>query len=118
MKRADLNLDNPILIAAKDAFNSCLKMAVAKAIDTGSNEGSVTLKVAFSMESSADNQTGEIEMLPEIKFKAGYSVPMKESMEATVMTGCRLLHGPGGKWLLVDNQISMDELMEEDEEEE
>ncbi len=118
IKKFDLDIDNPILEAAKIGLNTCMQMAIAKAIETGSNEGSVTMKISFVMEDGVNEDTGETEMKPDIKYKVGYSVPMKESMEAKVLQNCRLMHGPEGRWLLVDNQISMDELMGEDEEDE
>ena len=118
MKKFELDIDNPILSTAKTGLNTCMQMAIAKAIATGSNEGSVTMKISFVMEDGVNEDTGETEMKPDIKYKVGYSVPMKESMEAKVLQNCRLMHGPEGRWLLVDNQISMDELMGEDEEDE
>lgn len=116
MKRVDLSINNPILQSAQMGFDTCMKLAVAKAVETGSDEGSVTLTVKFLLERAVNSETGEIDLIPDIKFKAGYSVPMKESMQAEILDHCRLVPHDG-KWLLVNNQISMDELLEEEDEE-
>jgi len=118
MQRVDFGIMNPVLDSARQGFDACLKMAVNRAISTGSKEGSATLKVGFELEDGIDEETGETYMIPTIKFKAGYSVPMKDSIDGEIIEQSRLWRGPDGKWLLVNNQISMDELLAEESEEE
>ena len=113
-KRFDLSIDHAMMIGAKPAFNTCLQTAVTKAISSGSDEGSVTLRISFDIATAMDNEAGEIKHLPVFKYKAGYSVPMKESMDATIAESSRLTVGEDG-WMLINGQVSMDELMAEDE---
>ena len=57
--------------------------------------------------------------MPVIKYKAGFSVPMKESMDGTVTDPKnRIIQNNEGEFALINGQISMDELLEEKGEEE
>ena len=112
----EISIDHAMMIGAKAAFDTCLRAAIAKAISTGSNEGSATLKVSFEIFSSLDSDTGEYRRSPVLKYKAGYSVPIKESMDATIAESSRLVPSDESGWLLVNGQVSMDELLAEDEE--
>lgn len=113
----EISIDHAMMIGAKAAFDTCLRAAVAKAIGTGSDEGSATLKVSFEIFSVMDQDTGEIRRAPVLKYKAGYTVPMKESMDATIPESSRLIQNQDGGFLLVNGQISIDELMAEEEDE-
>ena len=113
----EISIDHAMMIGAKAAFDTCLRMAIKKAIETGSDEGSATLKVSFEIFSTVDQDTGEIRRLPVLKYKAGYTVPMKESMDATIPESSRLIQNQDGGYLLVNGQVSMDELLAEDEDE-
>lgn len=99
----DISIDHELLKGAKAAFDTCMKAAIRKAISTGSNEGSATLRISFDIYDAADQDTGMIYKTPQIAYKAGYSVPMKESMDAKIIENSRLV---------VNGQISMDEIME------
>ena len=110
----EISIDHAMMIDAKAAFDTCLRAAVAKAIGTGSDEGSATLKISFEIFSSLDQETGEYRRSPVLKYKAGYSVPMKESMDATIAESSRLMPDNENGWLMVNGQVSMDELLEEE----
>lgn len=108
-----LRIDNPVLACAKASLDFCLQEMMKKAVKTGSMEGTVTLKIAVELEEWKDQDTGEIFLKPEIKYKATSSVPMKSDLDGKVMGLKRMQRNIDGDWLLVDNQVSMDELMEE-----
>ena len=110
----EISIDHAMMIGAKAAFDTCLRAAIAKAIGTGSDEGSATLKISFEIFSALDQETGEYRRTPVLKYKAGYSVPMKESMDATIGESSRIVQAEEG-YLLVNGQVSMDELLAEDE---
>ena len=110
----EISIDHAMMIGAKAGFDTCLRMAVAKAIETGSDEGSATLRISFDIMTAVDSESGELKRMPVFKYKDGYSVPMKESMDATIAESSRLMEGKDG-WKLVNGQVSMDELLEEDE---
>ena len=111
----EISIDHAMMIGAKAAFDTCLRAAVAKAISTGSDEGSATLKISFEIFSALDTETGEYRRTPVLRYKAGYSVPMKGSMDATIAESSRLVPGADSGYLLVNGQVSMDELMAEEE---
>ena len=113
-KQFDISIDHAMLKSAKQAFDVCLRAAITKAIGTGADEGSATLKISFEILTSMDKDTGEIYRTPELKYRAGFSVPMKESMEATITEQSRL-EAADGEWKLINGQISMDELIAEEE---
>ena len=108
-----LRIDNPVLACAKASLDFCLQEMMKKADKTGSMEGTVTLKIAVELEERTDSETGEYFLKPEIKYKATSSVPMKSDLDGKVMGLKRMQRNNDGDWLLVDNQVSMDELMEE-----
>lgn len=111
----DISIDHAMMIGAKAAFDTCLRQAVAKAISTGSDEGSATLKISFDIFSTTDKETGEYKRSPVFKFKAGYSVPMKESIDATIAESSRL-EQHDDEWKLINGQVSIDELIKDEEE--
>ena len=111
----EISIDHAMMIGAKAAYDTCLRAAVAKAISTGSDEGSATLKIGFEIFSSLDTETGEYRRTPVFKYKAGYTVPMKESLDATIAESSRLYPDDDVGFILVNGQISMDELMAEEE---
>lgn len=114
-RQFDISIDHAMLIGAKAGFDTCLRAAVAKAIGTGSDEGSATLKISFEIMTAVDQETGEMKRMPLMKWKAAYSVPMKESMDATIAENSRLILNRD-EWQLVNGQVSMDELMGGDDE--
>ena len=113
-KQFDISIDHAMMIGAKQAFDRCLKIAVTRAIATGSDEGSAALRISFSIETMVNAETGEMKRSPVFKYKAGYSVPMKESMDATIAESSRLESTKDG-WMLINGQVSMDELLAEEE---
>lgn len=110
-KQFELGIDHKMLEGAKKSFDTCLKVAICKAIRTESMEGNATLRVSFEIENDLDEKTGECFMRPAIKFKAGYSVPMKDGIDGEVIEKSRLIVS-NHEYLMVNEQISMDELME------
>ena len=111
----EISLDHTMLRGAKAAFDTCLRAAVAKAIGTGSDEGTATLKLGFEIMTALDRETGEYRRVPIMKYKASYSVPMKASMDATIDDESRLVPDEDLGYMLVNGQISMDELMAKEE---
>lgn len=112
MKRQfDLSIDHAMLKAPKLAFDECLKRAIAKAISTGSYEGSASLKISFEIFQVTDSATGEMMQKPILKYKAGYTVPQKEGIDGTIAEESRL-ELAGDEWKLINSQILIDELME------
>ena len=112
----EISIDHEMLKGAKQSFDTCLRMAVKRAIGTGSYEGSATVKIHFEILKCIDRDTGEEFMTPEIKFKAGYSVPMKDGIDGTIIEKSRIMQGNDGQLMLVNDQVSMDELLAEDDE--
>ena len=110
-KRFDLSIDHPMLEQAKAGFNACMKAMVDRAISTGSMEGTVTLKIRFDITEEADRETGEFEKRPEIQYKAQFAVPIKEGCEAKIVEKSRLEPNPSGGWLMINDQVTIDELM-------
>ena len=113
----EISIDHAMMIGAKAAFDTCLRAAVAKAIGTGSDEGSATLKISFEIFSSLNTETAEYRRTPVFKYKAGYSVPIKDSMDATIAESSWLIPDNDVGLMLVNGQVSMDELLEEEKDE-
>ena len=110
-QQCEISIDHAMMIGAKAAFDTCMRAAVKKDISTGSDEGSATLKLGFTIVTSTDTETGELKRMPVFEWKAGYSVPMKESMNATIAMSSRLIQ-KDEEWKLINGQVSMDELTE------
>ena len=107
----ELSIDHPVLTSAKASLNACLKTMVTRAISTRSMEGKASLTISMEIEEGMVEETGEIVRDPVIKFKAGWSVPIKENEEGKLPRGGKLVRNPDGEWCLVNNQISMDEVI-------
>ena len=116
-KQFELSINHPVLEGARQGFDACLKTAIGRAIQTGSMEGSAAVKVSFEIDKVVNPDTGEWEMAPNIKYKATYSVPMKDSIDGDVLDNSRLFPASEGGYMLVNNQVSMDELMAEEQKE-
>jgi len=114
MKNLRLSIDNPMLISAKAGLDVSLQSAVKKAIDTGSMEGCATLKINFELHKTINPDTGEIEMVPLIKSKFGYAVPMKYSGDINLTQKCRIVQKEDGDMMLMSDQMTIEELMEEE----
>ena len=114
MNKFELSIDNPMLKQAKVALNSCLNAMVCQAVKTGSMEGTAKLAISMEIVDAMDEITGEMQKIPEIKYKAAFSVPIKHSVDGKVTEYSNLQRDPEGGWLLVNGQISMEELMEDD----
>ena len=113
MEKFELSIDHPMLAVAKRGLDACLKAMVAKAISTRSMEGTATLKIGIEIFEGTDRETGELYRAPEIKFKANYSVPLKEGCDGTIIEKSRIVQDDDGGWMLVNGQITMDEIMED-----
>ena len=112
-KRCELSLDHPVLAQAKLVMDNCLNAMVSKAIETGSMEGTVTLKISMEIEDALDKQTGEIIKRPTIKFKVGWAVPIKNSAEGKLITDSHLARDNDGDWWLINNQLSVEDILAE-----
>lgn len=110
-KQFELSLDHPVLAQAKLVMNKCLNHMVTKAVDTGSMEGTATLKISMEIEEDMDKKTGEIMKRPVIKFKVGWAVPIKSSAEGKLVSDSHLKRDEDGEWRLINNQLSIEELM-------
>ena len=109
--RFEPSINHAMLIPARQAFNECLGQAIDKAIRTGAMEGSATLKVSFEMMEILNTKTSEYEIIPQIKFKASSSVPIKESVEGKIAERATVREDKDWGWILVNNQINMDEII-------
>ena len=118
MNKFELSIDHPMLKGAKAAFDACMKAMVAKAIHTGSMEGTAKLAIGFEIREEADEATGMIKEKPEIRFKAAYTVPIKYGCDGKITEDSQLLKRDKGGYILLNGQISIDELMDEAEDEE
>ena len=115
MKKFEMSIDHPTLAGTKLGFDACLKRGIRRAIATGANEGTVQLTVRFEIEERMDRETGETYKVPFMKFKARYSVPQKEGCDGEMTEICRIVEGPGNEYLLVNNQVSMEEILQNQE---
>ena len=73
------------------------------------------MKISFEIMTAMNQESGELQRMPLFKYKAGFNVPMKESMDATIAENSKLVESAEG-WKLINGQISMEELMAEEPE--
>lgn len=112
MEKFELCIDHPMLKEAKFGFDASLKAMVAQAIKTKSMEGTATLRIHFEIEEDVSDD-GELIKRPEISFKASYTVPLKSECTGKIIERSRIERNREGAWILINGQISMDELLEE-----
>ena len=114
-ERFELSIDHPMLAPAKQALDRCLNRMVSRAVGTGSMEGTATLKIGMEIVDVLDEISGEIRKEPQIKFKVGYAVPIKESADGKIVERSSLQQDPESGWLLVNGQVSIEELLDDQE---
>ena len=110
-KHFEISIDHEALKSAKQGFDACMKHAIARAIGTGSNEGSVTLKVSFEINEKIDDVTGVTRREPDIRFKTAFSVPLKGGIDGKVIDQVVLMQNDKGDLIMVNGQVSMDEIL-------
>lgn len=112
MNIQSLSIHNEIFNSLIDGLDRCLNICVDKIIETDMKKGTVTGTIQVEIDTKADENTGEVYYFPKFKTKAKVSIPLKGEMELLVSVNLKLMKRSGGGFLICDNQISVDDLIE------
>ena len=114
MKPQRLNLESEALEEFRQSLSAALEIVTCQLIRRRLNKGTVSAKVAITIEERADDKTGEIyyqmELEPSVNMKVGASDSLKCGKRLAIMK-----QDNDGRPMIASEQIGMDEIMFRDE---
>lgn len=115
MKPERLSIEGEIFADLRRQMNLAMESCIAKMRETGMHEGSVGVKIGLQITDSefmigADVRVDSLK----IDAKVSMTVPMRYEGKVNSKTGLKCAKGTEG-YMIADNQISMDELLEDDD---
>ena len=112
MKPQRLNIESEALEEFRQSLNAALEIVTCQLIRRKLEKGTVTAKVAITIEERADQKTGEIyyDMVlePAVNMKVGASEKLECGKKSAVMK-----QDGTGRPMIASAQIGMDELVDE-----
>lgn len=111
MKQHELDLDSMVFAELRHNLNESIKYVISQLSEKGLSEGTVTAKIKIGMMKSTD-ENGEVHQTaifePKVASKIGSSYEDK-----CVATGGRIQISGDGSVLIGTEQVTMDELMDD-----
>ena len=115
MKPERLSIEGEIFGDLRKQINLALESCIAKMRETGMNEGSVGAKIGIQITGSEFTIGADVRMDSlKIDGKVSMTVPMRYEGKVNSKTGLKCVRGSEG-YMIADNQVSMDELLEDDD---
>ena len=112
MKPQRLNLESEALEEFRQSLSAALEIVTCQLVRRRLNKGTVSAKVAITIEERADDKTGEIyyqmELEPNVSMKVGASDSLKCGKRSAIMK-----QDNDGRPMIASEQIGMDEIMQE-----
>ena len=111
MKPQRLNIDSEALAEFRTRLSAALEIVTCQLVRRELKKGTVSAKVAISLEERCDDKTGEIyyqmELEPNVTMKVGASDKLECGKKSTIMKQDR-----AGRPMIATNQIDMNELID------
>lgn len=116
MKPERLSIEGELFEDLRRQINLALESCLAKMRETGMSEGYVSVKIPIEILGSeyavgADRRMDTLK----IEGKVGMTVPMKYEGKINTKTGLKCVSSDEG-YMIAENQISMDEILEDNDE--
>lgn len=125
MKKTDfqIGLNHPDFTGIRETMDAALNHTLLRMTDGNFSEGSVTLKIVIEIaedqQGNVDPETGEIIRKPVFGGKVSINIPQKASADIPTVIGNKLEYDAERKrFVMINPQISMDELLSEEDSEE
>ncbi len=99
-------------------MDAMLNKAVEKMLAAGTDEGTVMGQIAIKLIRKVDDETDEVTIRPRFVFNTTMSIPIKVSDKDESDEDLVLFKDKGGVIRICDEQISMDDILGDDEQEE
>lgn len=111
---------HPAFKGMREQFNGALRVCLQQMKEKGASESSVTLKLNITVDPMKQEVSPEGRMMdePELKWKIGINIPMKASFTGETKHGQKMLMDDHGNFVLIDPQISIEDVLNEEETEE
>ena len=114
MKPQRLNIESEALEEFRQSLNAALEIVACQLIKRKLQKGTVTAKVAITLDERTDAKTGEIYydlvLEPGVSMKIGANDKLKCGAKSAIMKPDNT-----GRPLIASEQIGMDEIMDEGE---
>lgn len=115
MKTQRLNLDSEVFEEFRERMNIALDVAFRNMIAKNLREGNITGKIKIKLIPASD-ENGEMIYMPVIEPGVSVGLKAKADLECEKMTGFYMKEGRDGGFIVGSRQVSMDELMDEEAE--
>lgn len=107
-----LSLANKIFADTRVKLDMALNTLIKSMVDKDMEVGSASLRIKVEMETKVTDD-GEIIYVPKFKPKVNIKVAAKGDMDCFVPKGLVMKRGQTGQYLVCENQISMDEVVDD-----
>ena len=107
-----LSLANKIFEDTRVKLDMALNTLIKSMVDKDMEVGSASLRIKVEMETKVTDD-GEIIYVPKFEPKVNIKVAAKGDMDCFVPKGLVMKRGQTGQYLVCENQISMDEVVDD-----
>lgn len=114
MRPQELSIGTEVFADLRIKMDMALNAAISNLISKDLSSGKISVKINIEMTRNADEETGEIWYEPKFEPSVSVSVGAKGKVDCNPLTGLILKKSSSGRNYISTNQISMDEMQEED----
>jgi hypothetical protein len=115
MKPQELTLESDVFNGLRINMNEAIRIVMKSLISKKLYHGSVTAKIDIMLTEETDENTGECCLMPAFFPEVSFEIKNKDKIKCNPETGMYLKKGPMGQLIIGTNQITMDELIAEQE---
>lgn len=118
MKPEELSISGELFKELREQINQALRNGIRRMRETHMDECSVGAKIQIRILDDEPVMKGNMATVRmdtlKIEGKVTLTVPMKGEVKMPTKTGMKCI-GSGGGYMIMDNQISIDEILKQDE---
>ena len=115
MKPQELTLESDVFNGLRISMNEAIRIVMKSLIEKDLYHGSVTAKIDIMLKEETDENTGERCLMPAFFPEVSFEIKNKDKIKCVPEAGMYLKKGPMGQLIIGTNQITMDELIAEQE---
>ena len=118
MKPEELSISGEFFRSLREQVDGALRNCIRKMRETGMKEGSVGMKISIEILDDEPVMTMDMRSVRadtlKVDGKITMTVPMKWENKMATQTGIKCI-GTAGGFMIADNQITIDELLDKDD---
>lgn len=113
MKPQELTIDSEVFEELRDELSAAINQVIDQLISKRMKKGTVGAKIGITIQEHFDADTGEVTYMPVFEPGISMKMGMQDGGKLSKRCGLFLRKSPCGTNFIADNQISMDELMDD-----